>query len=406
MSYTVPFFQTLVSTYPTWTELETYLASVKVRVVGSDRHRILRLQATTAPGVSGWLRSVVWDTETNRPVCVAPPKAETGDVPTGSTTFSLVQDFLDGTMINAYQCLGSEPQIATRTQIGAQGTFYSEKTFAQMFAEASKMPFKAYISEPTDEKPATFVSFLLQHPHHRVVGRCHHPRLYVIHEGFVAKDGLVTIQEVPNGWPEHVATMAPSWHPMTGFQTQADLDSFFASLVTSHGWFWQGLVFKDGQGKRWKMRNPNYVYLRELRGPEASSEERFLRLRAHGKVMEYLKHFSEDRNLFWTFEQSLRAQTQCVYMAYVDVHKTRVKKLADLPKILQPFVFRLHAKFLESAAAGTKVSISMKETVELVNLSPLFEKRRLLTTPTVVMPIQEPLSQEVSQEALSQEALS
>ena len=400
MSYTVPFFQTLVSTYPTWAELEIYLASVKVRVVGSDRHRILRLQATTAPGVSGWLRSVVWDTETNRPVCIAPPKAETGDVPTGSTTFSLVQDFLDGTMINAFQCLGSEPQIATRTQIGAQGTFYSEKTFAQMFAEASKVPLKTYMSEPTDEKPSTFVSFLLQHPNHRVVGRCHHPRLYVIHEGFVAKDGLVTIQEVPNGWSSQaLVQQAPSWHPMTGFQTQTDLDSFFASLVTSHGWFWQGLVFKEGQGKRWKMRNPNYIYLRELRGPEASSEERFLRLRAQGKVMEYLKHFSEDRDLFWTFEQSLRAQTQCVYMAYVDVHKTRVKKLADLPKILQPFVFRLHAKFLETVAAGTKVSISMKETVELVNLSPLFEKKRLLTTPT-----QAPSQEELSQEAPSQQA--
>ena len=81
----------------------------------------------------------------------------------------------------------------------------------------------------------------------------------------------------------------------------------------------------------------------------------------------------------------MRAQTQCVYMAYVDVHKLRTKKLGDVAKVLQPFVFRLHSKFLESAAAGTKVSITMKETIELVNVSPMFEKKRLLTTPLVTV---------------------
>ena len=120
-----------------------------------------------------------------------------------------------------------------------------------------------------------------------------------------------------------------------------------------------------------------------------------MRLRSAGKVTEYLKHFGEEREQFWVHEQSLRAQTQCVYMAYVDVHKTRTKKLADLPKVLQPFVFRLHAKFLESAAAGTKVPITMKEAIELVNVSPMFEKKRLLTTPAAPVPapaVVEPIS--------------
>jgi len=376
MSYTVSYFKNLIQTYPTWAELETYLGSVHVRVTGSseDRYRILKLQPTSTVTES-WLRSVVWDTQTHRPVCVAPPKAETTDVNAGSTSFTLIQDFLDGTMINAF-CQNGLLQIATRSQIGASGTFYSQKTFAQMFQEALRVPLENLVAE------GKFVSFLLQHPEHRVVSRCRFPRLYAIHEGSVDADGLVTIQELENGWTSNgLVGMAPPFHPMNGFCSTADLDSFFTSLTGSHGWFWQGLVFKDGQGRRWKMRNPNYIYLRDLRGSEATSEERFLRLRASGKVTEYLKHFSEEREQFWVHEQSLRAQTQCVYMAYVDVHKTRTKKLAEVAKVLQPFVFRLHAKFLESAAAGTKVPITMKEAIELVNTAPMFEKKRLLTTP-------------------------
>ena len=376
--YTVSYFKNLIETYPTWPQLETYLSSVNVRVMGSseDRYRIIKLQNTV---VSPWLRSVVWDTQTHRPVCVAPPKAETSEVfasTAGNVSFA-IQDFLDGTMINVFRC-ESGPQIATRSQIGASGTFYSQKTFAQMFQEALKGPLDSYVAE------GKFVSFLLQHPEHRVVSRCRYPRIYAIHEGVVHEDGLVTIEENPNGWSSALAELAPSSHPMNGFRTSADLDSFFTSLTGSHGWFWQGLVLKDGQGRRWKMRNPNYIYLRDLRGSEASSEERFLRLRASGKISEYLKHFGEERDVFWSHEQSLRAQTQCVYMAYVDVHKTRTKKLADVAKVLQPFVFRLHAKFLESAAAGTKAPITMKEAIELVNLAPMFEKKRLLTTPIAV----------------------
>jgi len=388
MSYTVPYFKNLIETYPTWPQMEAYLTSVNVRITGTseDRYRILKLQPSSTI-TDKWLRSVVWDTHTHRPTCVAPPKAETTEVPAGNVSFRLIQDFLDGTMINAFRCLDVDGvQIATRSQMGASGTFYSQKTFAQMFQEACKVPLESLIAQPLSITPTTFVSFVLQHPEHRVVSRTRYPKLYAVHEGCINQDGLVYIQELSNGWSsDALAAMAPPCQPMNGFRSSADLDSFFTSLTGSHGWFWQGLVFKDGEGRRWKMRNPNYMYLRDLRGSESSSEERFLRLRASGKVTEYLKHFSEERDLFWGYEHLLRAQTQCVYMAYVDVHKLRTKKLGDVSKVLQPFVFRLHSKFLESAAAGTKVSITMKETIELVNVSPMFEKKRLLTTPLVAV---------------------
>ena len=169
---------------------------------------------------------------------------------------------------------------------------------------------------------------------------------------------------------------------MTGFKTQVDLESFFKGLVESKGWFFQGLTFKDGKGHRWRVRNPNYLYLRALRGSEATDTDRFLRLRSENKVVEYLKHYSEDRQEYWDLEQRLRASTKVAFDSYCEVHKAHNKKLADLPKNIQPCVFRLHSHYLNDLKPKNE-SIKMKDAVEVVNKMPIFEQRRLLANPVV-----------------------
>ena len=138
------------------------------------------------------------------------------------------------------------------------------------------------------------------------------------------------------------------------------------------------MVLKDGKGGRWRLRNPNYMVLRELRGAEATPLERFLRLRTQGKVSEYLKHYHEERQIFWDLEQQLRKKTKEVFDGYCIVHKSHQKKLGDLPKDIQPFVFRLHSHYLDILKPlGEKVSI--KDAIETVNTSAAFEQKRLLS---------------------------
>ena len=355
-------------------------------MVGSDRYRILRYvkgQSDFKIPHTKWFRSVVWDTETNRPVCVAPPKAENTEVPTGEDTNLMIQDFLDGTMVNAFSTL-AEPEtlhIATRTQMGASGTFYSQKTFGELFDEAlnemgysSRVDLQSVLPTPSANKPATFVSFLLQHPEHRVVSRPREPHLFIVSHGEVLANGQVIIYD---SVPKNCVNFQIQKYPMTGFKKQGDLDSFFKSLVESKGWFFQGLTFKDETGHRWRMRNANYLTLRALRGSEATANDRFLRLRSEGNVKEYLKHYSEDRQTFWDLEQKLRSVTKTVFDSYCQVHKAHEKKLADLPKSIQPCVFRLHSLYLSDLKPQSQ-SILMKHAVDVVNKMPVFEQRRLL----------------------------
>jgi hypothetical protein len=162
------------------------------------------------------------------------------------------------------------------------------------------------------------------------------------------------------------------------FKSEANLSTFFSDMCKQQGWFFQGITIKDGKGNRWRMRNPNYLYLRSLRGSESTTVERFLRLRSESKVTEYLKHYSEDRQTFWDLEQRLRQKTNEVFQAYCSVHKSHEKKLEDLEWAVKPCVFKLHSHYLEHLRPNNE-KVYMKHAVELVNNLALYEQKRLLT---------------------------
>lgn len=379
--YTVSCFQTLIQSYPTWPELETFLISPEggsFRISGEGRWKVIRYVKQAAELKQPWMRSVIWDTQEHLPVCVAPPKAEKGD-PTGEgKDYPLIQTFLDGVMVNAFRSFANPSQItfATRSQIGAGGRFYSEKTFEQMIEEAlqamgyTRADLLRFLAQPTEMVPNHFVSFVLQHPEHRVVARCRSPHLWVVHTGCVHDSGLVSVNEEPMHWPSRF--QIPGVYPGT-----SSLADFFAEQCSEKGWFFQGLVLKDGKGKRWRMRNPTYTYLRMLRGSEATALDRFLRLRAEKKISEYLKHYNEDRQIFWDLEQKLRDATDRVYQGYCDVHKARQKTLKDLPWSIQPCVFKLHSLYLEQLRPSDG-KILKSHTVDLVNSLAVYEQKRLL----------------------------
>lgn len=399
MSYLIPVFQELITSCPSWDALQAYLtspeggtirsvsASVSASAVPTDRYRILRY----TKGVSDlsiphakWMRSVIWDTQTNLPVCVAPPKAELGEPVTGVIP-CVTEEFIDGMMINVFRTVEApnELQIATRSQMGAGGKFYSDKTFAELFEEAlvamnvTKDDILKQMFGVGETFPASFASFVLQHPEHRVVSRCKSPHLWIVHSGVVSAKGAVSINERCVEWPYRF--QIPSFNSI--YPTKEALATQFESLCQEKGWFYQGIVVKDGKGNRWRLRNPNYQYLRSLRGPEATSIDRFVRLRSESKVTEYLKHYTEDRQTFWDLEQLLRFKTHEVFQAYCDVHKARTKVLKDLDKAIQPCVFKLHSHYLEHLRPNSE-TVSMKHAVDLVNNLPLFEQKRLLV-PTV-----------------------
>jgi hypothetical protein len=400
------FFETLRHRFPTWPEMRSYLESTDggaLRVIDSgDRFAVLRLvkgkSVLGAPGSGVDLfRSVVWDKEANRPVCMAPPKAREGMPPCG-VQLAATEDFVDGFMMNAFVSGSSEPvlHLATRTQLGGSNTFYEGgKTFGDMFREAlATTPLKDEAGlaaalegiRGSGPAPTAFASFVVTHPDHRVVARPTAATLSVVHCGRVAESGVVELMERPVAWPQALARLQIPSYAVRQFRSEEDIQDLLRKTAVQRGWRWQGLVFKDGLGGRWRIRTPTYTLMRELRGSESAGVDRFLRLRAQGKVVDYLKHYREDIDEFWGYEGKLRARTADALAAYSAAHKTHTLPFKDLPDAYKPVVYQLHVQWLqELREKGFKVR--MGNVIGLVNTLRGFEQRRLLEAEPFVAPV-------------------
>ena len=372
MSFTTTVFSDLTATYQTWDALRLHLMSAeggKLRVMTTEHDDLAIIRYTK--GTSDfkkshvpYFRSVVWSKSLNKPLCVSPVKANFGNVEAGVAV--RVTDFVDGTMINAFRTADGI-RIATRSSLDARGTFYSARSFADLFDDAFRAlggTTKFLESVLFDNE---FASFVLQHPEHKTVLAISQPRVYVTYFGSVADSVKMTAN--PSSWPERLASYAPQVYN-EGLCFEKSAASYQMMRDQRLGYSWQGMVFQELTGsRRWRIRNPSYTVVRTLRGSESNPMERFLRLRMEGTVKKYLEHFRDESNELWAFEKLLRERTQELYTAYTDLNKLKTKTMKQLPYCLRPHVYALHGLYLSklpkdgSRAPKDSVKPIMKDTV-------------------------------------------
>jgi hypothetical protein len=372
-TYSVPYFKELVTTYPSFEEVRRYCEQNHVRVIdGTNRYAILRYDKafqTSQTLHDGFFRSLVWDTVTNRPVCVAPPKAceqasEQAFVASeqASSTPYRCEEFLEGVMVNAFLDASGTVQLATRSKMGATGIFYSRRSFQDLLVDALQQKGIATIQGIKQILGIhTFASFLLQHPEHRIVSKITVPSLYLIHRGSVSEDGTVILQEVNDGaFAIPTITVPVNTSP----------EALVIQLAEQRGWQWQGLVFKDGHGSRWRLRSKAYTMVRTLRGESPRQDVQFLNLRSKGMMETYLYYYPEEKDAMWDLEGSLRNLTHTLYQQYVTVHIKHQRKFAELPPFWKPHVFSLHSLFLGTLKQKGHF-IRKQEVIQYMNHLPI-----------------------------------
>ena len=372
-------FKDLLDRYPTWEVLSAFLqseegGSMSIRDSSSPyaviRYTKGKTNFETAGPHAPWFRSVVWNKTLHRPVCIAPRKALKG-LPSPGTSLTL-ETFVDGTMINVFVA-GGEYHTVSRSQLDATGTFYSKKTFHELFMEALARYGVTKLEDLfTEETPSVCMSFVLQHPEHRIVEKISRPSLHLVQYAAIHSDGTFDLN-APFKATTVLEKMCLLPIEKRVFATEADLEEYMQKESVARGWTWQGLVLKGENGDRWRLRNGSYSILRALRGNESDPKMRFLRLRGEGRVSEYLKHYSEDRDLFWQYETALRTQTRATYDAYTEVHKAHVKKLGDIPTPHRTAVYLLHSHYL-STLKGRGEHVRLADTIQLVNSLPNWQQ--------------------------------
>ena len=390
LSYYIDFmrnnlFKNLLSKYDTWNELERYLESDEgglFRVVDRKGHLCtIRYQKGVSNmnlPHSNWFRSVVWNTKTNRPVCIAPPKATNSPFP-----YALVEDankagvkcqeHLDGFMINCFRMRhDKELYITSRSKLDAAGHFYSNKSFRQLFAEAylnctfdtteemeeSLQKCSTWMDTPNHLKNevAVFYSFLVQHTAHRIVSHVPTNAVYLVHRGVVYEDGSVEMDE-PN-----VANSPVQQIPSISLDFAAGNTEFFAWMRQQYAdksWDFKGIVCKDVFGNRWRFQNEKYTAVKSLRGNSASSLERFAQLYTQNLTYKYLEYFPDEAFYFSCHTVFMNNIIDTLHRYYVSLHITKEMSLNEVDKMYIPHLYALHGVYLNSLRAeGKKLSQS------------------------------------------------
>jgi len=372
----VPSFKALTDQYTTWDQLRMYLSSSEggsLRIIDCNRDSlyIIRYDKATSqfdvPHVS-WFRSVVWNGATNRPVCVAPSKAQEG-LPESMTDLRFEQ-FLEGVMINVFLDSSGTVQIATRSKLDATGTFYSSKSFSDLLNEALSNQGIADLKQIFTDG-YTFASLLLQHPEHRIVAKLTEPKVYMIHRGSVTEDGQVLLDQTDS-------SVLPGPPLLEGVTDIAGIVPYVQGLAEKNGWMWQGLVMKQGLN-RWRLRSNAYSMVRMMRGDSPRMDVRFLRIRSKQLMETYLYYYADEKFEMGRLEQHIRSITQQLYQAYVAAHITHTCKFADLAPHWKTHVFSLHSLYLNSMR-GKGHFVRKQDVIDYVNRLPIPRLLHLMKT--------------------------
>lgn len=386
-------FRDLIVKYPTWEDLQNFLESEEgglFRVTDKDKNGFCLIRyekGSTKMDLphSKWFRSVVWNTTTNQPVCVAPPKVSDQDF-----NYKTLQDIKDagiicqeqyeGFMINCFRIVGdTQLYITSRSKLNATGKFYSEKSFRKLFIEAYMNTTECshnseftiqHLLHPDSSKNevATFFSFLVQHKDHRIVKPNSANRVYLIHSGVVYNDGSVEIIDSPETVKDQLniqnilleqkqatgsyAMIASQANEINGEVTE--VQKWIKMYMLNRDWTFQGLVFKDKYGNRWRFRSEKYGAIKTLRGNSSNISERFAQLYTQNLVSKYLEYYSEDLAPITVHMILMDVIVKMLYDNYVDIHITKTKKIDDIDKMFHPHLYSIHGIYLTHLRPNNK----------------------------------------------------
>ena len=271
---------------------------------------------------NGLFRSVIY--KNKKMVCFSPPKSvpyedfvacwdidhETGVV---------LDEIIDGTMINAFY--DNEWKIATRTVVGAQCTFYSSKTFHELFHETN-------INYDVMDKGLCY-SFVLQHPENRIVVPIESPKLYLIASYKIQNN---TVIEQPLDVSHFLIPKRFS------FESYKEAEEF----VQQQPYTFKGLMLKC-DNMRSKICNGTYEKIKSLRGNSSNLRYVYYTLRKSENEKVYREHFP---NHFNEYEEELNDVVKLLHSMYIECFIKKVKPLKMYAMPLKQHLYELHMIYL------------------------------------------------------------
>lgn len=290
-------------------------------------------------------RSVIYNHQ-DKMVCFSPPKSTAAVSFTYPLSTCRIEEFVEGTMINLFY--DNQWIVSTKSNVGANCTFYSNITFKTLFDVAFS---ECGLSENMLTKTHTY-SFVLQHPLNKIVIDFPSPTLVLI---AVYKIDGNQVTEVVD--PLQTKLRGPIQYSFN----ETELDSFLKLAPYTI----KGIVLHC-QGYRTKFYTPSYDYVKNLRGNYPTLTHQAIVLHKNNTVNQFLTFFPEYTTSINKYCQDINNFTNHLYSCYIEcfIHKKKVHK--DFSKAVKYHMYKLHEDYLH-----TRKSIHKKLVIQYVNsLSP------------------------------------
>jgi len=319
--------------------------------------------------ITGLFRSVIF--KNNKILSFSPPKSfDIFDyMKECNINNCVLEEFIEGTMINLfYDNEVEEWEISTKKTIGGdvmffnKGVYEKNKTFRYMFLDACNKVNFEFDLLPKNK----CYSFVLQHPDNRIVSNIHIIKLFLVDVYRIDNYKISRVDKTSIlKYLEGTSVMIPKIYK-NDYNTYEQICESFASNNTHYENL--GVMLYDSKThKRSKFRNPNYEYVKRLRGNRPKLEYQYLQLRGMGKVKEYLIYFPEHINDFFIYREKIHKFTNELHKKYVSCFIKKENKLKYYKYEYRVHLYNLHKVYLESLNSLNICLINKSIVIKYIN---------------------------------------
>jgi hypothetical protein len=361
-------------------------------------------------------------------VCFSPPHMERVEYNNSSHFESgsepILQEYIDGTMINVFYDIASDPpkwEIATRRVIGGRNSFTDLggvtpiKTFRELFDDCC---IQTNLNLNCLDKNKCY-SFVMQHPDNRIIHKVYKPLLYLIGEyEFEHRSDLSVIVKSNDIYHTSVTKTFIGTHVRFPRKFISDYHIILQELLLST-FETKGVIdMKHGNNLSVKYRNPNYEKVQQIKGNQSKLLYHYLELctspQASSKISEFIRYFPEYKTTFIEYSRRVKTLINCIYTTYLDCYINRKFHLKDADERYKTLVYVLHTEVYLPKLRSKNKRINKREVTKFVQALPcaklMYYLNRLIEPVDFVLdnhpcvtPIVSPISQDVIEISLLEE---
>tara|TARA_Y100000389_G_scaffold202673_2_gene248679 strand:- start:51 stop:1241 length:1191 start_codon:yes stop_codon:yes gene_type:complete len=309
----------------------------------------------------GLFRSCLF--KNNKLICFSPPKSINYNIFKGSSDIKqcVVEEFIDGTLINLYydaedNSNGTGWKTSTKGYIGLRNKYFknynNDKSFNTMFIETCLDINFDFGSLPKDY----CYSFVLQHKENRIVTKFYNNNLYLVK---CYKINGLNIEMINLDYFKNLECFNVLKYPeIYKFENYDDLENQLLTLDYNNKGYY---IVDYNNYKHSKIRNPNYEYVKNIRGNDVKLQYTYLRLLKENKLDLYLKYYPEHQSMFDFYQKDYLYYIRNLYNNYVEVYITKKLQFRTLNKEYKKNLYNIHGIYLTNKSQNLNKSITFED---------------------------------------------